>query len=149
MGTATPERPAWRSRLLALAFYLGLAPLLAPFRLHRRNAYVQHHFTRAVTLVGILAFILLRALVGGVVCAYLLLHHDDVSASYLVWAIDNVVSAVLLVPWVLAWLLAVAVALRGSVWRVPLLGRLLGKRSSGWLWWGTSAFACCRWRSAP
>jgi tetratricopeptide (TPR) repeat protein len=128
MGTATSERPAWPSRLLAVTFYLGLAPLLAVFRLHRRNAYVQHHFTQAVTLVGLLAFLLLRSLVGGVVSAYLLLHHDDVSTTYLVLWIDNVVSAVLLVPWALVWLLAVAVALRRSVWRLPLLGRLSGKR---------------------
>src|SRR5262249_38409537 len=124
METATSERPPWPSRLLAVTFYLGLAPLLAIFRLHRRSASLQHHFTPAVALVGILAFLLLLRLVCGVVCAYLLLHHDDVMTSYWVLWIDLVVSAVLLVPWALAWLLAVAVALRGSVWRVPLLGRL-------------------------
>jgi tetratricopeptide (TPR) repeat protein len=128
MGTATSERPSWPSRLLAVTFYLGLAPLLALFRLHRRSAYLQHHFAQAVALVGLLAFLLLRDLVTGLTCTYGHVHHADVMKTYHLGVIDDVVSAVLLVPWALLWLLAVVVALRGSVWRVPLLWRLGDKR---------------------
>src|SRR5262245_12203746 len=128
METATSERPPWPSRLLAVTFYLGLAPLLAVFRLHRRSAYLQHHFACAIVLVGILAIILLRELAGCVACIYGDIHHEDVMTRYSLGVIENIISATFLVPWALAWLLAVAVALRGSVWRLPLLGRLVGKR---------------------
>jgi tetratricopeptide (TPR) repeat protein len=128
MGTVTSERPAWPSRLLAFTFYLGLAPLLALFRLQRRSAYLQHHFARAVVLAGVLAFLLLLELAGWVACMYGQAHHEDVMTIHGVHVIEIVASAVLLIPWALAWLLAVVVALRGSVWRLPLLWRLGGKR---------------------
>ena len=128
MGTGRPERPAGLSRLLAVTFYLGLAPLLVVLRLHRRNPYLQHHYAQAVMIVGLLAYILLAGLLGFMAIAYLIVYHEEVWKTYSLEPITDAVFAVLLLLWALAWLLAVALTLKGSFRPVPLLGRLSSRR---------------------
>lgn len=133
--TETAAPPRWPTRVLALAFYLGLAPLLALSGLHRRSAYLRHHLAQAVALVALLAAILLCGLLGFVAIAYLIVYHEAVYKGYPVEEVSNIVWASALLAWAVAWLLAVGLALKGSTWAVPLLGRLTrskGRRGLAW-----------------
>jgi len=128
MGAGRAERPARPSRLLAVTFYLGLAPVLAVLRLHRRNPFFQHHYAQAVTIVGLLAYIFLVGLLGFGAGAYIIVSHEQVWKTYALEAIGDAFFGVLLLLWALAWLLAVVLTLKGSFRPVPLLWRLTSGR---------------------
>jgi hypothetical protein len=125
-----PDRPGWKERLAAAAFYLGLAPLLRPFRFRRDDPFVQHH--AALALATILAF--LAVLFGGglymMVLSYLLVFRRDLYERLPpLGGWDAPVRDVLLLApaflgWLLAWLGGLLLALSGSRNTLPLTGRL-------------------------
>ena len=69
-----PNRPGWKDRLAASAFYLGLAPLLRLLRFRRGAPFVQHHAAQALaTLLALLA-VLLGYFLYWLVLSYLLVY---------------------------------------------------------------------------
>src|SRR5262249_43641738 len=128
----------WLARRLALAFYLGLAPVLLPFGLRRDGPFVRHHAAQAQMLVlGLLAFFV-GCLLYGLLLTYLLLYHRAFYESFPIfegWSLpqrDALLPALVGAVWLLAWVGGVVLAILGSTRGLPLIARLA--RRPRWLW---------------
>ena len=69
--------PGWKTRLAALAFYLGLAPVLHPLRLDR-DAFVRHHAGQALAVVLMLLAFLVAGLLYWVGLSWLIVYRRAV-----------------------------------------------------------------------
>ncbi len=114
---------SWADRLVAAAYYCGIAPLLAWTR--RGRPYREHHYAQALAVwFGLLAIGLLYAVVS-LFLSYVLVYRRD-------WYEDTWLEPTLLATvrrgflcWLVFWAFSVFWALRGSWGAVPLLGRLV------------------------
>jgi hypothetical protein len=57
-----PALPDWKARLLAVGFYLGLAPLLRPRGFRHDDPFVRHHAAQALAIILVLLAIFLGGL---------------------------------------------------------------------------------------
>jgi hypothetical protein len=130
MGAELRERVDWVSRLLALACYLGLAPLVWLLRWRREDAYVEHHAARALTLLFLLGVLLLLGLVTLGVVTYVMVYQPEVLETVVAHTGDGLdyTFPIFLALWVLVGLVQVGLGLAGSVRDLPLLGRLARKK---------------------
>lgn len=126
-------RPAWKSRLGAVAFYLGLAPLLWRCRIRREDPFVRYHAAQALATVLLLLVVLLVEGILFPALSCLLVCHRDLYESLPLpdgWSPplrDALLLSLAPLGWLLAWLGGLTLALAGS-WRVlPLVGRLARK----------------------
>jgi hypothetical protein len=120
-------RPTWHNRLLAAAFYSGFAPWLKLFRLGRGNAFVQHHYRQAMGVLLVLLVLLLLAVLGLAYSVYLLINDPEDFRALSTFTAANAWNGTLLagfVGWLLVGLLGIGLALKGSVWPIPLVGRV-------------------------
>src|SRR5262249_56675371 len=74
---AAPAHPGWKDRLAAAAFYLGLAPLLRPFRFRRDDPFVQHHAAQALATILVFLAVLLGGCLYWMGISYLLVYRRD------------------------------------------------------------------------
>ena len=125
------------SRLLAIAYYLGLGPVLRPFNLRRDDPYVQHHAAQAQ--LTFLVFLL--GAVGGFIYWLLLTYviryqrgiYDSIPCPER-WSPpirDSVPIAIGLLAWLVLWAVGLVLAGCGSVRDLPAIACLA--RRPGWL----------------
>ena len=75
------ETASWRHRLLASAFYLGLAPFLRRASVARRTSFVRQHHAQALVAFATLGTLLLLASLCVAIDAYLLVYHREIHES--------------------------------------------------------------------
>jgi uncharacterized membrane protein len=119
----TPSAP---TRLLAIAFYLGLAPLLVGWRRGRDDAFVRHHAAQALALLLAAATAGALGLLLSVGWAWVIVYHREIVEA-VPYGSDWAVSAGVLLLLAFLWLFGVVAALAGSSRRLPLVGRLAGR----------------------
>jgi hypothetical protein len=130
---ATPTdasvRPGWAKRLVAITFYLGLAPLLRPFRFDRSDSFLRHHSAHALATILTFFAAVLGSLLVWLALSYLLVYQRDLYEGIPALGLDIPVRDGLLispffVAWLPAWLGGLVVALLGSRRTLPVIGRL-------------------------
>lgn len=125
-----PVRPGWKDRLVATAFYLGLAPLLRLFRSRRDDPFVQHHAAQALATTFVFLAVLLGSCLYGLGLSYLLVYRRDLYErlpALLGWDApvrDVLLFAPVFLGWLLTWLGGLLLALFGSRRTLPLIGWL-------------------------
>lgn len=118
----------WHARLTALAYYLGAAPIVFFRRKSRRNDFLIHHLKQALALFAMLLCILLAFFFAVLILTYVMLQHR---ALY-----DHVhpephtlnITRKLFLCWLVFWAFAAALALRGSMRKMPLVNVLSKRR---------------------
>jgi hypothetical protein len=125
MTSAVPTRPDWTIRILAAVCYLGLVPLLMPFRLARHDGYLWHHRRQALALLLVPGALLLAGVLG-VVFFGLSDHADDLedpaSRTGNVLATGGFLGG--LGSWAVVGLVGTVLALAGSLRRIPGIDRV-------------------------
>jgi hypothetical protein len=127
MTTEEPTRPNGKRRLLAIAFYLGLAPVLGWLRLRRKDAFVQHHYAQALAVVLVVLTTGVALLVASVGWSWVIIRHREVIEA-LPWGSDLAVVGVILSVVTVLWAAGIGLAIAGSMRQVPLLRRLTVSR---------------------
>ena len=117
MAIDAQPRPSRWSRILAVGFYLGLAPFLKLLRLGNGDPHVQHHSRQALVLLLVPWTMLLVALGGLAYSTYLLVYRPEVfsnSTTTPAGVIATYAFAGVFWVWLLVWLLGVVFAITGS-----------------------------------
>jgi uncharacterized membrane protein len=125
-----PVHAGWKGRLSAAAFYVGLAPLLWPFRFRRGDHFVQHHAAQALAtvLLFLVVFAVDCVLFAGI--SYVLVYHRDLyerlplPAGWAPPVRDMLILATVPLGWLIVWLGGLLLALSGSSRALPLVGQL-------------------------
>jgi len=129
----TSRRAGWGCRLLAVAFYLGLLPLLRPRGCRHDDPFVHHHAAQALALILLLLALLAGGLLYWALLTSLILYGRDLYASLpspADWPTplrDGLPLGAALLPWLLAWVWCLALAASGSARDLPLVRRLAGR----------------------
>src|SRR6266852_7279337 len=114
-------------RMLATAFYLGLAPVLRPFGCRRDDPFVQHHAAQALAIILLLVAILSSGFLCWLLLTYAILHQRGLYESLPSiegWAgpeRDALPLAVVLLAWLVVWASGLVLAISGSTRSLPLL----------------------------
>jgi uncharacterized membrane protein len=118
------------SRLLAIAFYLGLEPMLRPFNLRRDDRYVQHHAARALVTFLLLLFVALGGFLYWLLLTYLVRYQRGIYESipcpegWFPPVRDGIPIAIGLLAWLVLWVVGLVMAGGGSMRDLPAIGRL-------------------------
>jgi hypothetical protein len=122
-------RPSISARVLCLANYLGLAPLLRSWQAKRQDVFFAHHFAQAMAVL----FCLLSAILGFCLfvtaeCLFLVLFPNASQKIIERWGsyfgiIDYVFLSVIVVLAAI-WIVPLVFALGGSTRTIPLLKQL-------------------------
>src|SRR5262249_8154207 len=119
------------SRLLAIAFYLGLGPVLRPFNLRRDDPFVQHHAAQAqvtflVFLIGAFSGFLYWLLLTYVIRYQRGLYESIPCPER--WSPpirDTIPIAIGLLAWLVLWAVGLVLAGCGSMRDLPAIARLV------------------------
>lgn len=123
-------RPSWKKRFLAVAFYLGLAPLLRPFGIRRDDPFVQHHAAQALATILVLLVILVGGFAYGLLMTFAIRYHREVYESIPApegWSgpeRDVIPLGMGLLAWLAVWGGGLILAVSSSIRALPLFGRL-------------------------
>jgi uncharacterized membrane protein len=122
--------PGWKARLLAVAFYLGLAPVLRPLGCRRDDPFVRHHAAQASMAILVLLAIFSGVLLYWALLTYLILYQRELyerlpcPEGWPVPVRDGIPQGIVLPAWLLVWAWGLVLAARGSGHALPLIGRL-------------------------
>ncbi len=120
--TTPAARPGLRDRLLAALCYIGLGPLLAPWRRVRTRPFLQHHLAQGLA-VGLLFVLMgLGLLAAAVAWAWVIINRRDIVKA--VGNADDWVAAGVFLAWTAVALVGLILVLCGSRRRLPLVHRL-------------------------
>jgi hypothetical protein len=127
-AAAPAQRPAVRTRLLAVACYLGLLPLVRPF-LRRDDPFLRHHAAAALATILVFLAVLVAGLLYWVILSVLIVYRRDLyeylpSLGLAAPLRDGIFLGLPFLCWLAVWLVGVVCALRGSSRSLPLMGRL-------------------------
>ena len=122
--TGTSAHPSARLRLTAAALYLGLAPLLSSARLRHADPYLRHHHAQALAFGGLLLVELMAVPVCMTLVGYLMVEQRAFIESYPVETVADVGLAAGGLAVLVAGVMGLVQALRGSVRGIPLVRRL-------------------------
>jgi hypothetical protein len=125
MGAESDKsRPPWSSRLLAVAGYLGLMPLLRLFRVRRQDIFLRHHQAQALaTLVPLLVLLLIWT-IWLTVEVYLVRHHVQTSLIHAGLTGMTIVTLGGLALWGLTAIVGIGLVIAGSSRPLPLIAWL-------------------------
>lgn len=127
-GEGHREGPPWRSRLLAVAMYFGLAPVLGPWASRRGLRYERHHYEQSLAVFFALFLAIVLYLLVSAFLSYVLVYQRGwYEGTRLEPTLLTIVRRVFLC-WGVVWAFSVYWALRGSWGGVPLIGRLTTRR---------------------
>jgi hypothetical protein len=119
--------PGALPRLLAVACYLGLAPLFAWTRRCREDAFLRHHAAQALAFIFVAATAAVLGLLLSIGWAWVIVAHREVIEA-LPFGFDWYVTAGVLLILALLLLPGLLTALAGSSRCLPLLGRLAARQ---------------------
>jgi hypothetical protein len=154
-GAGERARPDFVSRLLAVAYHLGLGPMLRPFNLRRDDPYVQHHFAQALMILLLLLLLVLAGFLYWVLLTLVIPNQRAIYESIPCpdgWSPperDMIPIVIGLVAWLALWAVGVVLAAIGSMRDLPLIARLarrprllrLGRVANVVLWAGVLLIA--------
>jgi uncharacterized membrane protein len=133
-SASVPMRPGLAKRVAAVAFYLGLGPVLRLFRVGRDDSFVQHHSAQALATIFAFVAAVVIALLTWLGISYLLVFHRDLYHRIPALGLnlqlrDALLCTPALLAWAIAWLGGLGVALVGSRRTLPMIGRLARRRA--------------------
>jgi hypothetical protein len=116
--------PPWSSRLLAVAGYLGLTPLLRLFRVRRQDIFLRHHQAHALATLLPLLLLLLIWPIWLAVEVYLVRNHVQTSHIHAALTGMTIVSLGGLGLWGLTAIVGIGLVIAGSSRPLPLIAWL-------------------------
>lgn len=119
----------WRYRILALLGYGGAAPIVYALPVRKRSPFLQKQTAQALALFLALAIVLAIVVLLFLAVSYALVFQRGLYENQPVERIVIDIQGTLLLLWLVAWLIGVVKALKGSESGIPYLTRL---RDSRW-----------------
>jgi len=121
---STPPPTPIQTRLVALAFYLGAAPLCTWSPRVRANPVLHHHQRQALALQLCFGLVLLLFILGVLLVSWLMVNdrwwYEEVKIES--WILS--ITRKFFLAWAVFWGFAATAALRADQWEMPILARI-------------------------